>query len=84
MDTKQEFMLHMDQLHTTSLGKQRIQKNLSMTYDEMLCMCKQCIMNNQAIVKRKGKNWYVAMNDIIITIHANSYTIITAHKGKHV
>ncbi|MGI5090612.1 DUF3781 domain-containing protein [Treponema sp. OMZ 305] len=31
---------------------------------------------------KKVKNWYVSIDDVIITINAYSYTIITAHKQK--
>ncbi|WP_433169511.1 DUF3781 domain-containing protein [Treponema putidum] len=31
---------------------------------------------------RKGKNWYVSIDDIIITVNAYSYTIVTTHKQK--
>ena len=35
-----------------------------------------------AIIERNGKNWYVIIDDSVITVNASSYTIITAHKGK--
>lgn len=33
-------------------------------------------------VTRRGKNWYVSVGDIVITVNAQSYTITTAHKEK--
>ena len=50
----------------------------------------ECLLNNLFIrftfdknsIIRKGKNWYVSIDDIIITVNAYSYTIITAHKQK--
>lgn len=33
-------------------------------------------------LSKKRKNWYVSIDNCIITINANSYTIITAHKEK--
>lgn len=44
--------------------------------------CKDKIKSAHASITRKGKNWYVNVDDIIITINAHSYTIITAHRGK--
>ena len=35
-----------------------------------------------AVIERKGKNYYVTVDGIIITVNASSYTIITAHKEK--
>ena len=35
-----------------------------------------------AVITRSGKNWYVNIDNCIITINAYSYTIITAHKEK--
>ena len=40
-------------------------------------------MNAESILK-KGKNWYVFYENIILTINANSYTIITAHLNKKI
>ena len=31
---------------------------------------------------RKGKNWYITIDNCIITVNAYSYTVITAHKVK--
>ena len=39
-------------------------------------------INEQKIMSKTGKYWYVAGEWFIITINANSYTIITAHKNK--
>ena len=36
--------------------------------------------NPKAIITRNGKNWYVKYYDCVITIHAHSHTIITAHR----
>ena len=40
------------------------------------------IVDNNSIIYKKGKNWYVICNNIIITINGFSYTIITAHEIK--
>jgi hypothetical protein len=28
------------------------------------------------------ENWYISVDDIVITVNAHSYTIITAHREK--
>ena len=44
--------------------------------------CKNKIKNADKIIKN-GKNWYVYNGNCIITINANSYTIITAKYVKN-
>lgn len=72
-------LAHIDELHTTELGALRIQKNLGIETEDVVTWCKQCIRAKEAIVSRKGKNWYVEVNNCRFTINAFSYTIITAH-----
>lgn len=40
------------------------------------------IMDKEAIMNPKGKNWYVCIDGCVITVNAGSYTIITAHREK--
>ena len=68
-------------IHTTPLGIIRLWKNLGLEMDDIEKWCKNKIKNADAIIK-KGKNWYVYNGDIVITINAGSYTIITAHRIK--
>lgn len=68
-----------EQLHTTELGALRIQKNLKLYNTDVVAWCKQAILNPKAVITRNGKNWYVTYNGCVITVHAHSYTIITAH-----
>jgi hypothetical protein len=39
-------------------------------------------LDKNSVIVRKGKNWYVNVDNCEITINAHSYTIITAHKLK--
>jgi hypothetical protein len=48
--------------------------------NDVVDWCKQKIKQTDSIYK-KGKNLYVSFENCIITINANSYTIITAHKN---
>lgn len=71
---------HIDRLHTTELGKERIRRNLKTDTDDAVRYCKNKILDENANIYRQGKNWYCETGDIKITIHAHSYTIITAHR----
>ena len=73
-----ELKRYIDKIHTTPMGIQRISRNLGLSCDVVLWCKKQITESND--ITRKGKNWYVAANNSIITINAHSYTIITAHK----
>lgn len=77
-----ELLHHLDRLHTTELGIVRIKKNLSLDVDDVVAWCKDKINSSHAIITRRGKNWYINVDDFVITVNAHSYTIITAHKKK--
>ncbi|MBK1810768.1 DUF3781 domain-containing protein [Clostridium sp. YIM B02505] len=82
LDDRIELILNLDKLHTTDLGIVRIKKNLSLDVDDVVRWCKNKIENPDALIMRRGKNWYVDIDDYEITVNAYSYTIITAHKIK--
>jgi hypothetical protein len=81
-DNKCELMQNLDKLHTTELGVGRIKKNLSLDVDDVVNWCSNKILNSNAIIARKGKNWHIDIDNYEITVNAYSYTIITAHKIK--
>ena len=68
-------------LHTTEMGTERIKRNLQIDVTDVVQWCRKRILAQNAIIERKGKNWYIAIDDCIITVNAHSYTIITAHKN---
>lgn len=76
-----DLLTNLDKIHTTELGNERIRKNLRLDTSDAVNWCKQKIENANDIM-RKGKNWYVNVDNIVITINAHSYTIITAHIEK--
>lgn len=76
---KEELLQNLDKLYTTDLGAARIQKNLSLNTDDVVGWCREKIRSEQAVISRKGKNWYVLVDDCKITVNASSYTVITAH-----
>lgn len=68
-----------DKIHTTEMGVGRIQRNLKITGEPVeYCICK--LKQENSVVSKKGKNYYVEVDGCIITINASSFTIITAHK----
>lgn len=81
MNTDHELLKNLDKLHTTELGVERIKRNLSLDTDDVFDWCKTQINSADAVIIRKGKNWYVNVDHYILTVNAYSYTIITAHSG---
>lgn len=71
---------NIDLLHTTIMGVKRISDNLNIHGCDVVQWCKIRVQKLGAQITRQGKNWYVTVDGCEITINANSYTIITAHK----
>ncbi len=71
---------NLDKLHTTSLGIERIQKNLLLKIPDVIGWCREKTASSERI-ELKGKNWYVYSGDYVITVNARSFTVITAHKS---
>ena len=69
-------------VHTTEMGIGRIKRNLGLGDIDVVEWCRERILDKSAIIEKKGKNWYVMIDDIVITVNASNYTIITAHKEK--
>lgn len=82
MDSDNELLHNLDKVHTTELGTVRIKRNLSLNTDDVVEWCKEKIISSDAVISRKGKNWYINVDGCILTVNAYSYTIITAHKEK--
>lgn len=80
---KCELIQNLDKLHTTELGVGRIKKNLFLQLDDVVKWCREKILDSNAIIVRRGKNWYIDIDNCEITVNAYSYTIITAHKIKN-
>ena len=77
-----ELLENLGRLHTTDLALFRIKKNLSLNVENVIEWCKEKISLSNAEITRKGKNWYITIDNCIITVNAYSYTVITAHKVK--
>ncbi len=72
---------NIDRIHTTELGAARIRKNLSLDDDiDVVSWCREKILDPDALIERRGKNWYIRSTECILTVNAYSFTIITAHE----
>ena len=77
-----ELLENLDKVHTTEMGVDRIKRNIEVDVDDIVAYCIEKIKQENAVIEKKGKNYYVSVDGIIITVNASSYTIITAHKEK--
>ncbi len=82
---KNDLIENIEKLHTTTMGVERIRRNLSLGEDvkDVVAFCRGKILEDKAEISRQGKNWYVKIDGCIITVNAYSYTIITAHSQKN-
>ena len=70
---------NIDKIHTTELGVIRIKKNLKIDVNDVVDYIKNKVLDKNAYIYKNGKNYYVEIDDIIITINSFNYCIITAH-----
>lgn len=82
MHEKEELLNHLSLIHTTEMGRDRIIRNLSLDTEDAVEWCKNKIKAPHAEIMRKGKNWYITVDNCLLTVNAYSYTIITAHPIK--
>ena len=76
---KEVVLKNIDKIHTTSMGVERIKKNLKVDTNDVVLYCKNKVLDKNSYIYKKGKNWYCEVDNIRITINSYSYTIITAH-----
>lgn len=81
MDSK-ILLENINKIKTTDLGLERIKNNLELDDCDVVEYCKNKILDEKADICKKGKNWYVEIDNQKITINSSTYTIITAHKIK--
>ena len=84
MKNENELLQNFQKLHTTPMGIDRIRRNLGLGENvrDVVEFCRKAILRDDCQIKRQGKNWYCQIDDMIITVNAYSYTIITAHKAQ--
>ena len=75
-----ELLENIGRLHTTTMGVERIRRNLNLDDVDVVQWCRKKIEASDADITRNGKNWYVKKDGCVITVNAHSYTIITAHR----
>ncbi|MDR0930800.1 MAG: DUF3781 domain-containing protein [Clostridiales bacterium] len=80
MANDSELLNNLNKIHTTTLGIERIRRNLELDTTDVVAWCVNRIKDENCKITRNGKNWYAEIDNCIITINAHSYTIITAHK----
>ena len=70
---------NIDKIHTTEMGIGRIQRNLGIS-EEPVSYCISKLKKKDSKVTKEGKNYYIDVDDCIITINSSNFTVITAHK----
>lgn len=70
---------NIDKIHTTKLGQVRIKRNLKLQDADVIEYCINKIKDSSSTVSKNGKNFYIDIDNVIITINSYSLTIITAH-----
>ena len=68
-------------LHTTSMGEERIRRNAAPDADDVIAWCRERIAAPDAEIERRGKNYYIASGGCVLTVNAGSHTVITVHKS---
>ena len=58
MTNKEILISNLERLHTTESGEERIQKNLHLKRKDVVACCRGMILNDQAKIERRGKNYY--------------------------
>lgn len=79
LNQAEELLNNIDKIHTTTMGIDRIKRNLNLGTDDVVNYCIKKILDTRCSVYRLGKNWYCEVDNIRITTNASSYSIITAH-----
>lgn len=74
-----ELIRNLGKLHTTPMGAERVRRNLGLSDGDVVMVCRDMIGRADAKISRRGKNYYVDINNCVITVNAGSYTIITCH-----
>ncbi len=78
--TGPELAALLENLHTTTMGEERIRRNVSPNSEDIIAWCRARITVPDAVIERRGKNYYITSGGCTLTVNAKSYTVITAHK----
>lgn len=74
MDESNNLLINLDKLHTTQLGRERMENNLFLDTDDVVNWCKRKFHSPNDIFTRNGKNWYAIVDGCIITINTYYYS----------
>ncbi len=64
MEDNQILLTHIDKVHTTNMGIDRIKKNLKLDVDDVVQYCKNKILDKNCSIYKQGKNWDCAIFNI--------------------
>lgn len=78
--TERELSALLENLHTTIMGEERIRRSAAPDEDDVIAWCRERITAPDAVIERRGKNFYITSCGCTLTVNAGSYTVITAHK----
>ena len=62
MNDKEKLLSNIDKIHTTSMGIDRIKKNLNINVEDVVCFCKNKILDKN-FVCRQGEIDIIALKD---------------------
>ena len=80
--TEPELDVLLENLHTTTMGEERIRRNAAPHEDDVIAWCRERITAPDAVIERRGKNFYITSGGCTLTVNVGSYTVITAHRSK--
>ena len=79
-ETREEFLLNIDNINVTPEGRIRIKESLNLNLEDVVEYCKNKISDKNCKISREGKNWICITDDIKILVNACSYMIVSAKK----
>ena len=71
MNYKKELLDNIDKIHTTELGIGRIKKNLNLETNDVVKICVELIKYEKRKEKKKGKNYYIIINNKELTVNSS-------------
>lgn len=76
------FLRRVPSLKSNYMTNDKVRKFLGIYIPDVEEWCKERILMPDAHIERRGKNWYVTVDDVIITVNANLLTLQTVHPLK--
>ncbi len=77
---REEILNNAEYIHATSMAALRINHNLKLDITNHVDWFIAIVKDEKNKIERKGRNYYITYNDAIITLNANSFTLLTAHR----